>query len=98
MKRVVLLLLCCVTGKIKDDPYGPLLKGKAQAARDPLSSVLTLDSHYFPDELFSSTEKRCVDLYLPYFVGLILADARPMPGLHCFRTAACLSKSPGPAF
>ena len=46
------------TGSVEDDPYASLSRKKA-VDRAPLSSVLTLDSRYFPEELFSATEKRC---------------------------------------
>ncbi|KAK9915033.1 hypothetical protein WJX75_003877 [Coccomyxa subellipsoidea] len=42
---------------VEDDPYASLSRSKA-VDRAPLSSVLTLDSKYFPEELFSATEKR----------------------------------------
>ncbi|BDA43349.1 hypothetical protein COCOBI_04-3610 [Coccomyxa sp. Obi] len=45
-------------GPINDDPYASLSRAKAAVNRAPLSSVLTLDKKYFPEELFSATEKR----------------------------------------
>jgi hypothetical protein len=54
----VIMMKAQSAGTVKDDPYGVVPRGKAQVSRAPLSSVLTLDSKYFPDELFSSTEKR----------------------------------------
>ena len=45
-------------GKIVDDPYATSKDAAGGAQKIPLTSILTLDANYFPEELFSSAEKR----------------------------------------
>ncbi|CAK0780674.1 hypothetical protein CVIRNUC_005135 [Coccomyxa viridis] len=44
--------------KITDDPYAQSKDANGCRQKLPLTSVLTLDAKYFPEELFSSSEKR----------------------------------------
>ena len=46
------------SGKIMDDPYAQSKDANGCRQKLPLTSVLTLDAKYFPEELFSSSEKR----------------------------------------
>ena len=46
------------SGKITDDPYAQSKDANGCRQKLPLTSVLTLDAKYFPEELFSSSEKR----------------------------------------
>ena len=46
-------------GKVVDDPYATTKDAAGGAQKMPLTSILTLDAKYFPEELFSSAEKRC---------------------------------------
>ena len=41
-----------------DDPYAQSKDANGSRQKLPLTSVLTLDAKYFPEELFSSSEKR----------------------------------------
>ena len=41
-----------------DDPYATSKEVAGASQKLPLTSILTLDAKYFPEELFSSAEKR----------------------------------------
>ena len=41
-----------------DDPYAQSKDADGIRQKLPLTSILTLDAKYFPEELFSSSEKR----------------------------------------
>ena len=45
-------------GKPLDDPYALSKEPAGKAQKMPLTSILTLDAKFFPEELFTSSQKR----------------------------------------
>ena len=45
-------------GKPVDDPYALSKEPAGKAQKMPLTSILTLDAKFFPEELFTSSQKR----------------------------------------
>lgn len=56
--------------------YSDRFNAKKQGLRPPLASVMTLDPNYFPDELYTTKQKECVQSA----VHLVAARLQACPG------------------